>query len=228
MRGAISAVSGWLRCLASNPTPLLGAGSFSASECAQLATIANKLGEAGRIATLSDDSTRGGLEEAIRVSLGLVVGLAACGDYCLLPGGWRTPDGGHAVMYAVVREADSAPAAAAGCSTTDCPPALASRRFTFVVLNSGLGLSYHPSTQAGADGQPKLRYRTGLALGGIAGWRLADPSFLFMLLRLHAQSSATNAPAVVCECRRRPSFPPLSRAHPASPICPQTRRCSCT
>lgn len=61
------------------------------------------------------------------------------------------------------------------------------------------GLEYHAATEAGADGDPKQRFRAGLALGGVPGWRLLDPSFLFMLLRLLASESHGSGPPVVYE-----------------------------
>lgn len=194
-RGAIGAVASWIRAVAEDSALLLGPTAFSSIERTHLQTLADKLGAAETVAGLSDDRTRAGLEVAVRASLGLVENLKARGDYALLPGGWATPDGGHAVMYAVVREAD-APDALSG---DGCPPSVAVRRFTFVVLNSGQGLHYHALTHAGADGQPKLRYRTPLALGGVPGWRLLDPSFMYMLLRLRAAAPASNGPPVLYE-----------------------------
>ena len=64
------------------------------------------------------------------------------------------------------------------------------RKFTFVTCNTGQGLNYHASSGTAADGRPKGTARASLALAGVPGWRILDPSFLFMLLRLQVFTSA--------------------------------------
>ncbi len=138
----------------------------------------------------------GGEEAAVSCALRLIGSLTATelGAYCILPGGWSHPSGGHAIVYVVRREAD-----AGGASE------LARRRYTFTIVNTGAGLQYHASREArrrgdgSVDPEPKRMHQQGLAVTGVPGWRLLDASFIFMLLRLPALCDASNGPGVVYE-----------------------------
>lgn len=134
LRRALGTLAAWLGGVATNSADLLGPDAFLPAVRDGLAAFAEKLSAAGNIARLCEARAHSGLEDAVRQSLSLLSALTPpvgqCSDYVLLPGGWRVPNGGHAIMYAIIREVDAADVGAEASKLT-------ARRFTFVVLNSG-------------------------------------------------------------------------------------------
>ena len=96
------------------------------------------------------------------------------GQYMVLDGGWKTPRGGHALFYVIECTDSTADDSTADGESQHCPcsdeGACSCRRFTFVVCNSGEGLSYH-SVSMGS--YPKVCY--GSPCGGGSGLTLLLP-----------------------------------------------------
>ena len=190
-------------CFGDGVGGLIAGEGARAAAAAQLAALGEELTVA---ANVLEGAQAGGnrLENAVRNALARLSRLEV-GAFAVLPGGWSHANGGHAVCFVVIRDVDAEAGAEAELAE------LQRRRFTFVVVNTGDGLQYHTSRAvresdaagagAGADAerQPKQQYRQGLALGGIPGFRLLDPSVLFLLLHLQAVPAAGNQPPVLYE-----------------------------
>jgi hypothetical protein len=83
-----------------------------------------------------------------------------------LPAGWRNMDGGHSVVHVVERTGAD--------------------EFTFTVHNGGKGVEFHPSSVAS---HPKTKYQTTLVFRGIAGAKLLDDAFWYMLWKMNVATS---------------------------------------
>lgn len=193
---------------------------------AGVSAIVDGLRTAGRIASAGD------LEQSVRIALEALGSLPVNG-FTMLPGGWATPLGGHAITHVIIREADDEASSGSGAGRADAAAAqLSARRFTFATCNTQ-GAPFHAEAVAavpvpvtasmssggeegsgagaaaasGEEGSSaaattriggvKTVAQAGMALYGVPGWRLLDPSFLFALLRLAVIPQKTNGPGAV-------------------------------
>lgn len=127
---------------------------------------------------------------------GLLASLSSLhvGEYALPNGGWSKADGGHAIMHCVIRERDAVTSSGSGAGSA--MQHLALRRFTFVTINTGLGINYHDN-RSGDGARAKRQCVQDLALGGVPGWRLLDPAFLYLLVSTRCHPQDSNGPDVV-------------------------------
>jgi hypothetical protein len=131
------------------------------------------------------------LDGAVQAALQRVSGLAV-GDYAALYAVWSNPDGGHAIMVVVIRDADE------GAGGRTALEQLAARRFTWVTLNSGLGLGYHDERR-GDGARAKWQHKQGLPLSGVPGWRVLDAAFFYAFFALRRSALDSTGPAAYYE-----------------------------
>jgi hypothetical protein len=104
------------------------------------------------------------------------------GDVVTFCGGWSKPPQGHAIMYCIERTGPS---------------------FAWVVINTGEGINYHPSTFAyerdESAGGPRRRFRSAVRIENIPEEKILDDVFLYVLWRLRAFMDPLHTPKVVYE-----------------------------
>ena len=104
----------------------------------------------------------------------------AAGECVLLPGGWCTNNGGHAIMHALER-ADR--------------PLGDGGEFIVVTLNTGQGVGHHPGS---SKWFPKEKRRTAIRLLADAE-RIVDPGVWFVLWQQMREWKAVHGPSVLYE-----------------------------
>ena len=97
------------------------------------------------------------------------------------------PNGGHAIMHVLEREAGTTTASASGPSRATGAAGAAGAgekkdggaggaeedSFAFVTINTGEGVNYHPSIDTD---YPKSKYKTAIRMAGIPRSRIMDPA----------------------------------------------------
>jgi len=111
-------------------------------------------------------------------------------EMLLLPGGWRTGRGGHAIMYII----ECTAVETAELSSDDLMNG--KRFYRFSVCNTGQGLHYHPSS---GHAHPKIKFKTTLCLNNIPGERILDEVFLGALFHLMFTAAPTHKPSKLYE-----------------------------
>lgn len=86
----------------------------------------------------------------------------APGDFLLRPGGWRRRNGGHVIIFVILRHAGDT--------------------FSLAVCNTGGGTQYHPASSAAYPKGSKVR--AALNIPDIPLTRLTSPAFLYMLAKM--------------------------------------------
>ena len=97
--------------------------------------------------------------------------LLAVGASMLLPGGWRSTSGGHAIMFFIERQAHDS--------------------YLFAVINTGSGAEYHPRTKLKQPLESE-QARTAIALKNIPLSRISDRGIWFMM---HGMSFSSSTPS---------------------------------
>ena len=128
-----------------------------------------------------DESTEASRESASRFHDRLA--RLAVGEVVTFCGGWLKPPQGHAIMYCIERTADDT--------------------FAWVIINTGEGINYHPTSweydrDESAAG-PRARFRSAVRIEEIPKDKLLDEVVLYVLLRLRAHMNKLHTPAVVYE-----------------------------
>ena len=142
----------------------VGFWSASDPQRADLARLASKLEAA---ANLSVDSalSRHAPEDHIwgfMSRFSADVRALAPGDFLLRPGGWRRRNGGHVIIFVILRHPGDT--------------------FSLTVCNTGGGTQYHPASSAAYPKGGKVR--AALNIPGIPLARLTSPAFLYMLAKM--------------------------------------------
>ena len=106
------------------------------------------------------------------------------GERLVFCGGWMQPNGGHAIMHVLEREAGTTIASASGPSRATGAAGAGEKKdggageaeedsFAFVTINTGEGVNYHPSIDTD---YPKSKYKTAIRMAGIPRSRIMDPA----------------------------------------------------
>jgi hypothetical protein len=152
---------------------------FKESDVLKILTIVDDLRHAVEINSFIDRASQQSDMEAFSQLLKTVVHRIKAmkpGDVVVLPGGWATPSGGHAIIYIVEL-----------CRPND---------YAFCVCNTGNGNAYHPSV--GTD-YPKTKFRTAMRFSGIPLERMASVEFWYMTFNIMITRSLHHKPEVVYE-----------------------------
>ena len=98
------------------------------------------------------------------------------GELLVVQGGWVQQKGGHAIMYIVERTSEE--------------------EYSFVVLNTGDGIQYHPWTAAD---YPKEKCRTAIRIDHIPRARLLDEAVLYTIFKMQTTNSDDNKLEILYE-----------------------------
>jgi hypothetical protein len=152
---------------------------FTGSDVSKLLGIVNDLRHAIEIQDCIEHSAKDPGMNAFLTLLKTIpseIKKLAANSRIIIPGGWATPSGGHAILYVV-----------------EC---YAPGKFAFCVCNTGNGISYHPSINVD---YPKTKYKTAMRFGEIPLQRISSVEFWYMLLNLMVSRSVHHRPEVVYE-----------------------------
>ena len=133
--------------------------------------------------------------DALLAEVGRLVGAIrdlAPGASVGIPCGWRTSKGGHVAFLSIENVAATAPGVPATTSTAAAE--VASTRVV-VLSNAGPGLQYHPVDHGST--YPTSRFQASIRFAGVPTSRIADESFLFMLLQCASCPRDSNSAAVL-------------------------------
>ena len=141
------------------------------------------------------------------------------GQRLVVPGGWSSPTGGHAVIYIVFCDAlsrvsissERAPEPSAGktaspltndslevpdAATTDTTDS-SQFSYSFATCNTGDGVNYHPRIDC--EYYPKSKHQCAILFRDVPRHRLIEKSLWYMLFKMKVTSDASHGPEMLYE-----------------------------
>lgn len=114
------------------------------------------------------------------------------GGRLVVPGGWSSPTGGHAVIYIVFCDAAQLTNEPV---TKDAPDE--QWVYSFATCNTGDGVNYHP--QIDCEYYPKSKHQCAIIFEDIPRHRLIEESFWYMLFKMKVISDSSHGPEMLYE-----------------------------
>ena len=137
--------------------------------------------------TTSKDTVSQDVEKARDFLLGFVAKLEALkpGERLVIPGGWSSPTGGHAVIYIVFCDSlvDNKPLSPSTATSQD------SYCYSFATCNTGDGVNYHPRLDC--EYYPKSKHQCAILFRDVPRHRLIESSFWYMLFKMKVRKRVT-------------------------------------
>jgi hypothetical protein len=125
------------------------------------------------------------------------------GQRLVVPGGWSSPTGGHAVIYTIFCDPSASTststnsaedlAAAAAAAGTDAPACM----YSFCVSNTGDGVNYHPRIDC--EYYPKSKHQCAILFRDVPRHRLVEKALWYMLFKMKVTSDSSHGPEMLYE-----------------------------